>query len=223
MRILVVEDDVAVADAMRRGLSAEGYAVDRVESAEHAYAALADEHFDLAIVDLGLPGEDGFALLRRVRRSGATLPLLVVTARDGLTDRVNALDLGADDYLVKPFALPELAARCRALIRRAAAATTAQLAIGPLQLDLGGRRARVHGVPLELTQREWSVLECLALHTGRVVSKERLIQAITSWDEDTTVNAIEVHMSRLRAKLGDAVSIRTVRGLGYCLLEAREA
>ena len=220
MRILVVEDDALVADAIRRGLEAAGYAVDRVESAEHATGALAAEAFDLAIVDIGLPGIDGLSLLQRVRRDGLALPVLILTARDGLADRVNALDLGADDYLVKPFALPELVARCRALIRRSRSAASAQLAIGPLVLDLGAHRVIVGDSEVELTRREWAVLECLALNAGRVVAKDRLLQAIANWDAEIGANAIEVYVSRVRSKLGNSVPIRTVRGIGYRLDES---
>lgn len=220
MRILIVEDDDLVADGMLHGLTQGGFAVDRVASAEMAEAAMLRDAFDLLLVDLGLPGMDGFDLVRRVRRSGSALPILIVTARDGLADRVNALDIGGDDYLVKPFAMPELAARCRALIRRSKAAGNPQLAIGGLRLDLPRREARIGAEPLELTPREWAVLECLALHAGQVVRKERLQQAVSSWSDDITANAVEVYISRLRSKLGEAVAIRTVRGLGYRLDES---
>jgi len=217
MRILVVEDDALVADALCRGLGEAGFAVDHVGSAERAEAALGAENFDLAVVDIGLPGIDGLTLVRRLRAAGQIVPILILTARDGLADRVDALDLGADDYLIKPFVLPELAARCRALIRRLRSAVSAQLAIGGLALDLAGRVARIDGEALDLTRREWSILECLALQAGHVVAKERLLQAIASWDEEISHNAIEVYVSRLRAKLGSAAAIRTVRGLGYRL------
>lgn len=217
MRVLVVEDDALVADAIRRGLGEAGYAVDHVDSAERAGTALGAESFDLAVVDIGLPGADGLALLQRMRRSGTAVPVLILTARDALADRVNALDLGADDYLVKPFALPELVARSRALIRRSRSAASAELVIGTLRLDLAARRAEVNGGAVSLTRREWAVLECLALNIGRVVAKDRLLQAIANWDEDIGANAIEVYVSRLRTKLGGAAPIRTVRGLGYRL------
>ena len=220
MRILVVEDDALVADAMLRGLTQSGFAVDRVSSAELAEAAMQQEHFDQLLIDLGLPGIDGFELLRRVRRSGNGLPVLIVTARDGLADRVNALDIGGDDYLVKPFAVPELAARCRALIRRSKTAGNPQLTIGELHLNLPRREARVAVHAVDLTPREWAVLECLALHAGQVVRKERLQQAVSSWSDDITTNAVEVYISRLRGKLGEAVLIRTARGLGYRLDES---
>jgi two-component system, OmpR family, response regulator len=217
MRILVVEDDALVADAMRRGLAQAGFAVDHLGNAEHAEAALAQEHFDLALVDIGLPGMDGFELVRRLRHTGRGLPVLIVTARDALADRVSALDLGADDYLVKPFALPELVARCRALIRRATSVDSSVMTLGTVHLDLARRSARVGEREIELTRREWAVLECLALHAGQVVGKDRLLQAIASWDDEITANAVEVYVSRLRAKFGEAVHIRTVRGLGYRL------
>ena len=217
MRILVVEDDALVADAIRRGLTSAGFAVDHVATAEEADSAIAMGEFDLAVVDIGLPKADVLSLVRKIRREGRALPVLIVTARDALADRVSALDIGADDYLIKPFEIPELQARCRALIRRTRSATSAELKIGALVLDLAGRQLRVDGKDVELTRREWSILECLALELGRVVSKDRLLRAIAAWDEELTPNAVEVYVSRLRAKLGDAVAIRTVRGLGYRL------
>ena len=220
MRILVVEDDALVADAIRRGLGDAGYAVDHVDSAERAGTALGAESFDLAVVDIGLPGMDGLTLLQRMRRGGTAVPVLILTARDALADRVSALDLGADDYLVKPFALPELVARCRALIRRSRSAASAELVIGALRVELAARRVEIEGKPVSLTRREWAVLECLALNIGRVVAKDRLLQAIANWDEDIGANAIEVYVSRLRTKLGGAAPIRTVRGLGYRLDDA---
>ena len=215
----MVEDDELVADALRRGLIEAGFAVDRVASAEEADAALATCEFDLAVVDIGLPGMDGLTLVRRLRRGGSKLPVLILTARDGLADRVDALDLGADDFLAKPFELPEVAARCRALIRRSRSAASAELRIGRLELDLSSGNVRLGGHTLDLTRREWSILECLALDAGRVVRKEKLLGAVAGWDEELTANAIEVYVSRLRAKLGDAVAIRAVRGLGYRLDE----
>ncbi len=221
MRILIVEDDELVADAIVRGLAMAGFAMDRTGSAEAASAALSAEHFDLAVVDVGLPGADGLTLVRRLRDSGSSLPILILTARDALAIKVQALDLGADDFLMKPFEVAELAARCRALIRRAHLSAGGQLSLGRLRIDVGGRQLRIDDSPVELTAREWLVIECLALNSGRIVSKERLQQAIASWDQALTPNAVEVYVSRVRAKLGEAAAIRTVRGLGYRLDEPR--
>jgi DNA-binding response OmpR family regulator len=217
MRVLIVEDDAVIASTMSRGLTLNGYVVDHVPSAELAGAALLSEPFDLAIVDLGLPLEDGASLVRRIRRTNKTLPILVVTARDSIADRVDTLDLGADDYLVKPFALAELLARCRAHIRRARAVASSQVQIGALSIDLEGRRVTIASQPLELTRREWSLLEYLAMNVGRIVSKDRLLDAISHWQQDLSLNSVESVVSRLRAKLGDAAKIRTIRGLGYRL------
>jgi DNA-binding response OmpR family regulator len=217
MRVLVVEDDQVVGDAVQRALSLDGYAVDHVESAERAKMALHSESFDLAIVDIGLPREDGLQLVRDLRRKGRNLPVLMLTARDGLSDRVNALDLGADDYLTKPFQVAELLARCRALLRRANGLASTQLVFGNLKLDLAHKEATHGDVPVDLTRREWSILECLVLNAGRVVSKEKLMSAVSSWNDAITPNAVEVYVSRLRSKLGDAAVIRVIRGLGYRL------
>ena len=219
MRILVVEDNDLVADALTMGLGAAGFAVDRSASAEAAHNALAAEHFDLLVVDVGLPGEDGLSLVRRLRSRGSTQPVLILTARDTLAIKVEALNLGADDFLLKPFEQDELIARCRALIRRANLYAGEQVNLGRLRLDVAGRILRVDEAPVELTGREWLVLECLVLNSGRVVSKERLQQAITGFDQALTPNAVEVYVSRVRAKVGDAAVIRTVRGLGYRLDE----
>jgi DNA-binding response OmpR family regulator len=221
MRVLVVEDDQVVGDAVQRALTLDGFAVDHVDTAERAKAALQTESFDLAIVDIGLPKEDGMQLVRDWRRKGRSVPVLMLTARDGLSDRVNALDLGADDYLTKPFQVAELLARCRALVRRANRAASSVLLFGSLKLDLAHKEASQGDAPLDLTRREWSILECLVLNAGRVVSKEKLMSAVASWNEEISPNAVEVYVSRLRSKLGDAVVIRVIRGLGYRLDEAR--
>ena len=221
MRVLVVEDDQVVGDAVQRALTLDGFAVDHVESAERAKAALQTESFDLAIVDIGLPKEDGMQLVKDWRRKGRSVPVLMLTARDGLSDRVNALDLGADDYLTKPFQVAELLARCRALVRRANRAASSVLLFGSLKLDLAHKEASQADAPLDLTRREWSILECLVLNAGRVVSKEKLMSAVASFNEEISPNAVEVYVSRLRSKLGDAVVIRVIRGLGYRLDEAR--
>jgi DNA-binding response OmpR family regulator len=220
MRILVVEDDSLVADAIRRALVEAGFSVEPFRKAEAAEAALRAEAFDLAIIDIGLPGMDGFELVRRVRRSGLAVPILMLTARDEIRDRVTALDLGADDYLIKPFAVPELAARCRALIRRMRSSMQSQVSIGRMRLDMARREVFVDDQRIELSRREWSVIECLAADSGHLVSKERLLSSVSGWEDALTPNALEVYISRLRTKLGDAASIRSVRGLGYRLDDA---
>lgn len=221
MRILVVEDDFLLADAIRRGLSMAGFAVDCTADAEQAAGALAAEHFDLALLDIALPGVDGLTFLRRLRHSGTHLPVMILTARETLATKVRALDLGADDFLVKPFEQSELAARCRALIRRSNLNSSGQLTLGRIRIDTTGRQLYIDAEPVELTAREWLILECLALHAGRIVTKEHLQQAVASWDQAITPNAVEVHVSRVRAKLGDAAVLRAVRGLGYRLDEPR--
>ena len=172
--------------------------------------------FDLLVLDIGLPRESGLQLMSSLRARGTLLPILMLTARDGVDDRVGALNLGADDYLAKPFEITELVARCRALIRRANASTT-QIVIGPMTIDMTRKEVQIDGVKLELTHREWSILECLVLNQGHIVSKDRLMSAVASFAEDLTPNAIEVYVSRLRAKLGRGVSLRAVRGMGYTL------
>jgi DNA-binding response OmpR family regulator len=221
MRLLVVEDDDIVADAITRGLMAANYAVHRVASAEAAQSALADEEFALAVIDVGLPGADGLTLVRRLRSTGVLMPTLMLTARCTLNDKVKALDLGADDFLSKPFEPAELAARCRALMRRSSGALDGIIKLHRMRVDLVGRRLSIDGADVDLTAREWLLLECLVRRTGQVVSKERVQQAVASPDHDMTSNALEVHVSRLRAKLGDAAVIRSLRGLGYRLEEAK--
>jgi two-component system, OmpR family, response regulator len=222
VRLLVVEDDDIVADAIARGLAAASYSVHRVTSAEAAQAALMSEEFAMAVIDVGLPGTDGLTLVRRLRSAGKTMPTLILTARCTLTDKVKALDLGADDFLSKPFEAAELAARCRALMRRTYGATSGIIKLNRMSVDLLGRRLRIDETEVELTAREWLLLECLVRRTGQVVSKERVQQAVANPEQDISANAVEVHVSRLRAKLGDAAVIRSLRGLGYRLEEAKE-
>jgi two-component system, OmpR family, response regulator len=222
VRLLVVEDDDIVADAITRGLEAASYSVLRAPSAEAAQAALAQEEFALAIIDVGLPGADGLSLVRRLRSAGATMPTLVLTARCTLADKVKALDLGADDFLSKPFEPAELAARCRALMRRASGAVHGVIKLNRLSVDLNGKRLSIDGEEVALTAREWLLLEYLVRRVGQVVSKERVQQAVATPEHDMSANAVEVQVSRLRAKLGDAAVIRSLRGLGYRLEEAKE-
>jgi DNA-binding response OmpR family regulator len=222
MRILAIEDNDLVADAVVLGLSAAGFAVDRAASAEAAELALATDQFDLLVVDIGLPGANGLTLIRQLRHSGMTIPILMLSARASLANKLEAFDLGADDFLAKPFEQAELAARCRALIKRVHLRTAGELNLGRLCVDISGRQVRINEKPVDLTAREWLVLECLALRCGRIVSKQQLMQAISTWDEELSANAVEVYVSRVRAKLHGAVVIRTIRGLGYRLDESRE-
>jgi two-component system OmpR family response regulator len=218
MRILIVEDDPVLADGLTRSLRGADYAVDCVGNGAEADHVLAAQSYDLVILDVGLPGVDGFEVLRRLRRRGAAVPVLILTARDALSDRVKGLDLGADDYMVKPFDLPELEARARALIRRGQSGGASVLSHGALVLDTAGRRATLEGEPLELSARELGVLEVLMMRSGRVVNKEQLAEQLYGWDEEVGPNAIEVYVHRLRRKLEPAgVVIRTIRGLGYLL------
>ena len=223
MRLLVVEDDDIVADAISRGLSAEKYSVHRVSSAEAAQSAMATEDFALAVIDVGLPGADGLTLVRRLRSGGKTLPTLILTARCTLNDKVKALDLGADDFLSKPFEPAELAARCRALMRRSSGALDGIIKLNRMSVDLVGKRLSIDGAEIELTAREWLLLECLVRRTGQIVSKERVQQALGGPEQDLTANAVEVSVSRLRAKLSNAAVIRSLRGLGYRLEETKSA
>jgi DNA-binding response OmpR family regulator len=218
MRLLLVEDDVLVASGIKLGLTDAGYTVDWVGSAERGEAVLDKDSFDAAILDIGLPGVDGLELTRRVRSRGLAMPVLILTARDALSDRVQGLDLGADDYMAKPFELPELLARLRALLRRSQAATTAVLSIGALEMDTAQRRATLAGQPLELGPREWTVLEYMLLQAPKPAAKDKLLAALTGWDKEITPNAIEVYVSRLRGKLEPAgLRLRAIRGFGYRL------
>ena len=223
MRLLIVEDDDIVADAIARGLTAAQYSVHRVANAEAALRAIAEEDFALAVIDVGLPGADGLSLVRRLRAGGKAIPTLILTARCTLADKVKALDLGADDFLSKPFEAAELAARCRALVRRANGALGGIIKLNRMTVDLPGKRLRIDDAEVELTAREWLLLECLIRRIGLIVSKERLQQALASPDQDITPNAVEVHISRLRNKLGNAAVIRSLRGLGYRVEESKSA
>lgn len=218
MRILLVEDDPMVASGIQEALEKAGFAVDHVPAAEPAESALELTLYDLAIVDIGLPRMDGHELIRRLRRRGNRLPVLILTARDGLDDRVIGLDLGADDFMVKPFHLPELLARLRALIRRSRSAASSELSVGPLRLDLARHNAAVGDIRLELTGREWDILQQLMLASPNLVTKQKLVESLSEWDNELTPNAIEIYVSRLRGKLRESgVEIRTLRGIGYRL------
>lgn len=221
MRLLIVEDHPILADGLIIALKSAAYAVDHAATGEQADHMLATQHYDAVILDIGLPKLDGYEVLRRMRRKGSKIPVLMLTARDALEDRVKGLDLGADDYLTKPYDLPELEARVRALIRRGQSGGGADLIHGDLTLDTAGRRATIKGTPLDLSARELGVLEVLMLRVGRVVSKEQLAEQLYGWGEEVGANAIEVYMHRLRKKLEPAgINVRTIRGLGYLLEKA---
>lgn len=216
MRILIVEDDSLVAQGLKQGLQQLGYTVDVAGTAEEAERCVAAEAFDMALVDIGLPRADGLHFVRQLRLRGNHLPALILTASDGMDDIVRGLDAGADDYMTKPYRLPEVAARIRALIRRSNAVADACLRHDGLILDTRSRTATLHGESLDLTNREWSILEMLLMASPAVVSKDKLVQGLAGWDKDITPNAIEVHVSRLRQKLAPgAITIRTIRGIGY--------
>jgi two-component system OmpR family response regulator len=218
MRILVAEDDAVLADGVMRTLRHSGYAVDWVKNGAEAESALATDRFDLLILDLGLPKKPGLDVLKRLRSSDSRLPVLILTALDGVGDRVRGLDAGADDYLAKPFDLAELEARVRALTRRGMAGSPTLLQHGALNYDQVGRVASLNGRSLELSAREVSLLEVFLRRAGRLVSKDQLVSHLCEWGEEVSSNAIEVYVHRLRRKLEPGgVRIVTVRGLGYSL------
>lgn len=220
MRILIVEDDRALGQAMAAFLRHVEWAVDLVGTVAEALHLLVNEQVDALVLDLGLPDGDGYEVVRALRQGAYPVPVLILTARDAVEDRVQGFDLGADDYVVKPVALAELQARLRALIRRSKGSLSAQLTLGNLMLDTPGKRAFVQGQPIDLSGREWAVLEYLMAHPRRILSKGQLIQAIADLGQELSENAIEAYVHRLRTKLeGSQVLIRTVRGLGYMLEE----
>jgi len=214
MRVLVIEDDPMIGRAVVAGLQDGGYTVDWVREGTDAELALTHRVYDLALLDLGLPRRDGLEILKSVRRSGNTLPVVIITARDAVADRVAGLDNGADDYLVKPFDLDELLARARAVIRRKDGRPTPEMACGALVVDPVKRRVTFRGAPVELSGREFAVLAALMKEPGAVVSREKLEDAVYGWGEEIGSNSIEVHLHHLRRKLLPEL-IRNVRGVGY--------
>lgn len=215
MRILVVEDDALLAEGLVKVLTKAGHPVEQTTTGKTADRLLAEERFDLVVLDIGLPDFDGFEVLRRLRARRSTTLVLILTARDAVEDRVHGLDLGAEDYLTKPFSLNEFEARVRALLRRNVPLTP-RWTIGGLDVDLAAKRVRVDERPVDLTPREWALLELFLTRPGRVLSKEQIGGSLSSFDEQPSPNAIEVYVSRLRAKIEPAgAHIRTVRGFGY--------
>jgi len=214
MRILLVEDDPLIGDGVKNGLKQFGYTVDWLVDGESAKRTLRAESFDIIILDLGLPNLSGIELLRLIRSQGITTPVLILTARDSVEDRVKGLDSGADDYMVKPFELQELAARTRALIRRSSGRAEASITHGNVTLDPAAHKVFLNDEEINLPRREFALLHKLLEEKGRVLSREQLMQSIYGWDEDVDSNALEVHIHNLRKKL-NATFIRTIRGVGY--------
>lgn len=216
MKILLVEDDPVLGEAVMLATRQTGFDVDWARDGIQASNALADYLYDAVLLDLGLPRREGLEVLRGLRKGGSSVPVMILTARDTVEDRVRGLDAGADDYLLKPFALDELLARLRALIRRASGKVDSETLLGKLRFDSINRQAWIGEIPLVLSAREISVLEILLSHTGRVIAKEAIADRLTGWDDGVGDNAVEVYIHRLRRKLNDSgVSIRTLRGLGY--------
>ncbi len=216
MRLLLVEDDEMLGSGVQAGLSQAGFAVDWVKDGAAAELFLDAEEYDLLILDLGLPKRDGMAVLRALRDAGKELPVLILTARDAVEDRVQGLDSGADDYLVKPFDLDELAARVRALLRRRGGRAVPVIRHGDIVLDPAAHTVTQAGRPVELSPREFALLQELLEHRGRVLSRSQLERSLYSWKDEVDSNAVEVHIHHLRKKLGSAL-IRTVRGVGYVI------
>jgi DNA-binding response OmpR family regulator len=225
VRILVIEDEPKLASAVKQGLEADGYTVELAHTGEEGFYLLCKQTFDLAILDVMLPGRDGFEILGSLREQGLRIPILLLTARDALEDRVHGLDTGADDYLVKPFAFPELLARVRALLRRGTAVETSSFSkVGDLEINLTSRHVSRDGQAIELTSKEYEILEYLFINKGRVVSREMLARDI--WKDISRQtpldNVIDVHVTHLRRKIDDRFSkklLHTVRGLGFVLRE----
>lgn len=224
MRLLLIEDNSRLGGLIRDGLTKDGLAVDWQQTLEDGEATLEAATFDLVLLDLGLPDGDGLDLIRRLRRASDTIPILVLTARGGLSDRITGLDAGADDYLVKPFDITELAARCRALLRRPVQGLTPVLSVGKLTFDTSTRQAAHDGALIELSRREAGLLEVLMRRAGAVLTKQALEEAVYDFNEPVTPNAVEVAISRLRRRLDDAGVkdiLHNVRGIGYMLKAKR--
>jgi two-component system response regulator QseB len=219
MRLLLAEDDAMIGESVRRGLRQDGFAVDWVRDGREAEIALAEGVHDLVLLDLGLPRKEGLDVLRGMRRKGDARPVLIVTARDAVADRVAGLDAGADDYVLKPFELTELAARIRALLRRHSGRAAPIVALGDIALDPATHEVRVRDVPVALSGREFALLEALLARPGAVLSRAQLEEKLYGWNEEVGSNAVEVHLHALRRKLPPD-TIRNVRGVGWTIARA---
>ena len=219
MRLLLVEDDSMIGAAAQEGLRREGHTVDWVRTGREAEAAVAGGDYDLVLLDLGLPGRDGLTILKSWRARAVGVPVLIVTARDAVADRIAGLDAGADDYLVKPFDLDELSARVRAVLRRRSGRSDAVIKVHGLEIDTVAKRGKWKGQDVALSAREYALLEALADRPGAYLTRAQLEERLYGWDEEIASNAVEVHIHALRRKL-DPELIRNVRGLGYTLAEA---
>lgn len=218
MRILLAEDDGYLADAIVLALSREGYAVDRVASGNEADAAVRTTDYDLVMLDIGLPVMDGLELLKRIRDRGQSMPVLMLTVRDSLQDRILGLDSGANDYMTKPFQLPELEARIRAMLRKSSWGNRTLLKFGDVEFDTVGRQLLVGGERVELSARELAALEILIQRVGKVVTKNQLAEHLSNWEDEVSSNAVEIIIHRLRKKLENSeLSLKTLRGLGYLI------
>lgn len=216
MRLLLIEDDTSLAQGIRTALKPEGYIVDWLADGQQALHGIKNEVFDLLLLDLGLPGLDGLSLLKKIRAEGKQLPVLILTARDAVTDRIAGLDAGADDYLIKPFDITELKARVRALLRRSAGRAQTSLQLGELELNPENQQVLFQQQPVSLTRREFALLHELLNQPGHVFTRDHLQQLLYGWEEDVESNALEVHIHHLRKKLFPGL-IRTLRGIGYVL------
>ena len=219
MRVLLVEDDAMLGGALKTALAGEGLSVDWVRDGVHAEAALQDEGYSLVLLDLGLPDRDGFDLLREARDRGSDAPVLIITARDALDDRINGLDLGAVDYLVKPFQTRELLARMRALVRRRAGRATSVLVAGPTELDTGSHELRHAGQAAVLPAKEYAVMHALMERPGRILSRAQIEEQIYGWGEEVESNAVDVLIHSIRRKFGKAI-ILNVRGAGWMVAKS---
>jgi two-component system OmpR family response regulator len=218
MRVFLVEDDLPLAEALTQLLVSSGHAVDCVHDGDAAQALVAAEPFDLMILDLNLPQLDGLSVLRSMRAQGNRAAVMILTAQGSAEDRVRGLDLGADDYMTKPFDVREFEARVRSLLRRQAGLRSSLVSLGPVSLDLTTRQFAVQGTPIDLPPRERALLELLVMRAGKVVTKEAIVQSVTSLEDSLSDNAIEQYVSRLRRRLSPhGIALRTVRGIGYLL------